>query len=56
MSTPKGYNVEQVTDLSELKQEQISDLLGQLLKKLKIEVWTNTTPDYTEIILTDSDE
>lgn len=42
---------EKITDFSQLDHDDLTDILGQLLDRLGIEVWREVTPDYTAITL-----
>ena len=50
MKKPIGYNVEEV-NLKTLSHEKLCEVVGRLLQELNVTVWTDTTPDYQEIIL-----
>lgn len=40
---PDGYNVRKVEDLKELSPEELRAVIGKLLNKLNLVVWTDTT-------------
>jgi ethanolamine utilization protein EutA (predicted chaperonin) len=51
MSKPKGYNVSKIEYLKDLNKEQLVEVLERVLEHLELEVYTDTTPDYTEIFV-----